>query len=192
MSKRVVIVGVGALGSHLLMGLRNVDATLVAIDFDRVETKNVASQVHTLQGVGKNKAIAYQKMAASLFRSKVEAVPTKLTADNVEILLAGADLIVDAVDNPTARHLIQAYAQNHKVPCLHGALAADGTYGRVVWDERFTIDEGAVEGQATCEDGEHLPFVIYVSALLTMEVQRHLAGKAPRNCNINPAGNFFF
>ena len=48
--KAVIVVGVGALGSHVVQLLRNADATIRVIDFDKVEQKNVASQFHGKPG----------------------------------------------------------------------------------------------------------------------------------------------
>ena len=44
---KIVVVGVGALGSHLLLAARNVPAEWKIVDFDSVEMKNIQSQFHT-------------------------------------------------------------------------------------------------------------------------------------------------
>ena len=59
--KKIVIVGVGALGSHLVLLGRNWSARFVVIDDDRVEQKNTQSQFHSRMGVGRNKAQAMQQ-----------------------------------------------------------------------------------------------------------------------------------
>src|SRR5215207_8564154 len=43
-AKRIAVCGIGALGSTAVQYLRNVDAELRLIDFDRVESKNLAAQ----------------------------------------------------------------------------------------------------------------------------------------------------
>ena len=58
---RMVVVGTGALGSHAVLFLRNVDATLRLIDFDRVEQRNTASQFHAKGSVGKLKVQSLQQ-----------------------------------------------------------------------------------------------------------------------------------
>jgi molybdopterin-synthase adenylyltransferase len=169
--KTIIIVGVGALGSHVVQLLRNLDATLKIIDFDRVETKNVASQFHAKTSVGKGKVQALQQTMNFLWGLKVTGVPHKLTSDNESQLLSGADLIIDCLDNGEARRLVQNFARRSSTPCLHGALAADGAFGRVIWDEDFKIDDEAGVGAATCENGEHLPFIAIVSAYLAHSVR---------------------
>jgi molybdopterin/thiamine biosynthesis adenylyltransferase len=187
MRAKIVIVGVGALGSHLALFLRNVDAELVLVDFDRVEAKNLQSQLHTKMGLGKNKAAALQQTLKGLFGRDATAVPHKLVADNADALLTGAALVVDCLDNAPSRQLVQDWVRAHDVACLHGALAADGQFCRVVWDAEFAID-GAATGAATCEDGEHLPFVGRVAAELAMAAQRFLRDGRKVGAQLFPGG----
>ena len=188
MSKKIVIVGVGALGSHLVQALRNEEATIKVIDFDRVEMKNVQSQFHFKNAVGKKKTDALQKAMQFCYGRKIETVGNKLTADNDAQLLGGADLIVDCLDNGEARRVVQAFARANDVPCLHGALAADGAFGRAIWDESFVIDDEAGAGAATCEDGEHLPFIQLVGTFVAYAVQRFLRSGRKIGYSISPAG----
>ena len=67
MSKIVTIVGVGALGSHLVQFLRSEDVTINVIDFDRVEQKNTQSQFHSKPSVGKMKASALKQSMQFLY-----------------------------------------------------------------------------------------------------------------------------
>lgn len=185
--KRIVIVGVGALGSHLVLLGRSWGAELVAIDFDRVERKNVESQFHTRMGVGRNKAQALQQAMQGLFGLRIDAIPHRLVGDNAAVLLEGADVVVDCVDHAETRRLIQRVAAERAIPCLHGALAADGRYARVMWDPGFAVDAGG-EGVATCEDGEHLPFVALVAAHMAASLQRFLATGATDGAHVRPDG----
>jgi molybdopterin/thiamine biosynthesis adenylyltransferase len=162
---RVTIVGVGALGSHVALMLRNA-AKLRIIDFDRIEMKNTQAQFHGLPNVGKNKAQALSATMKLLFDTKMEVVPHKLTVDNTQQLLGDSDLVIDCLDNAESRLLVKDYCHRNNIPCLHGALAPGGEYGRVIWSELFTIDSEAGMGQATCEDGEHLPFIMWVSSMI--------------------------
>ena len=183
--KRVIIVGVGALGSHVLLFARNWDARFVVLDFDRVEMKNVASQMHTRMGLRRNKAQAAQQGMQGMFGLKIDAVPHKLTPDNCRQLLSEADLVIDCTDNIEARNLIRAWAD---APVLHGTLSADGDFARIVWGEHFTPDAEGTEGAATCEDGEQLPFFALAAAHLAQEAQRFLSEGTKRSFQITPTG----
>ncbi len=184
---RITIIGVGALGSHLVQALRNEDAALKVIDFDRVEMKNVASQFHFKGTVGHKKTEAIKRSMNFAYGRKIEAVGSKLTSDNVTQLLSNTDLLVDCLDNGDSRRLVQDFAQRNGVPCVHGALAADGGFGRVVWSSGFVIDNEA-SGAATCEDGAFLPFIQLVAARIAYVVQRFLQTGEKLNFNVFPGG----
>ncbi len=171
--KTVTIVGVGALGSHAAQFLRNT-AKLRVVDFDRVEQKNVLSQFHPRSSLGRAKVVALQQTLSFLFGVRIEAIPHKLVAQNQAELLGRTELIVDCLDNAEARGVIQQFARARGAACLHGALAADGSFGRVIWDEDFAIDAPADTETATCEDGGHLPLVGLVAAYLARSAQEFL------------------
>lgn len=171
---KIVVCGVGALGSHLVVLCRNLAASWVLIDDDRVESKNLSAQAYVKASVGKNKAQALKQQLRTFYGLGVEARPVRLGEHNVEVLLEGAALVVDCFDNAASRRVLQAAAARSAAPLLHGALAADGTFGLVRWSERFVPDEEGAPGQATCEDGEHLPLIALAASTLARAVQAFL------------------
>jgi len=187
--RQVVIIGAGALGSHLALLARNWGATICVVDFDRVEQKNTLAQFHSRMGLRQNKAQALQKALAGLFGVRIDAVPHKLTEDNAATLMEAAALVVDCTDNAEARRVIQRHVQAAGIPCLHGALSADGMFGRAIWDEHnFTADEEGERGQATCEDGQQLPMFVLVAAQLAVVAQRFLDTGQQQSFQISPSG----
>lgn len=168
----VTVVGVGALGSNLIPLLRSVNVSIRAIDYDRVEQKNIMSQFHAKSSVGKNKVLALQQTMQFLFGSKIQIIPHKLTSDNDNQLLSGSSLVVDCLDNGEARRLVQNFVRRSHIPCLHGALAANGEFGLSMWDEDFQIDDEPATGAVTCENGNHLPFISIVASYLATSIQR--------------------
>jgi len=167
----VLIVGCGALGSHAALLLRN-EASLVLVDGDRVEAKNVLSQVHGKSGVGKNKAQALQGLLNFLSGVKTSATACYLTAANVTTMTRGAALVVDCTDAVEPRTLLHREAQKRGLPVLHAALAAgDQGYGQVTWDSdnyRPDANEGAAP---TCRAGENLPTAALVAAYAARSAQ---------------------
>ena len=154
--KKIVIIGLGALGSHAALFARSLDVDLVLVDFDRVEAKNTLGQFHVKGSLGKNKAMALDQSLQFLFGRRSTVIPHRLVPDNVEAILGGATVIVDCTDNGDARRTIQGYAQPRAIPTVHAGIAADGSYARIVWTDDFVADDG--NGGATCEDGLNLPF----------------------------------
>lgn len=188
--KTVVIAGVGALGSHAGQFLRSVPGVRIrAVDFDRVEMKNVSAQFHGRMTVGRNKAEAFRQTMDFMFGVKVEARPVRIAADNVRELLGDAALVLDCLDNGESREVVQDFVRAAGIPCLHGAVSADGVYGMSTWDEQFTVDHGST-GAATCEGGEHLPFISAIAAAVARSAQFFLEEGTRTGYQVHPGGSF--
>lgn len=171
----IVVCGLGNQGSHLILFGRNLPARLRGIDYDRIEAKNVQSQAHTMMGLGQGKALALRQMMQGFFHVRIEALPRKIEASNVAALLGDADLVVDCLDNWPSRGIITEFTREKGIPCVHAGLDQNGTYGHIRWDGHFQIEgDGSGEQQATCEDGETLPFNASVACELTQAVQHWL------------------
>lgn len=185
---RIVFCGVGALGSNAVVACRNLEATLVLVDFDRVESKNTLSQAFVKPSVGKNKADALKLQLANFWGVKAEAFGVRVTEDNVATLCGSADLVVDAFDNAQSRRLLSAWARSTQKPLVHAAVSADGTFGMVRWDEQFTADEESTEGQATCEGGEHLPIIAVIGSTLARVIQDFVSKGEKKDAMISLSG----
>ena len=146
------------------------------------------SQFHGKPGVGKLKVQALQSSLALLWGTKLVAVSSKLTTTNEDQLLSGADLVVDCLDNAEARHIVQGFVRRSNTPCLHGGVDAEGSFGRVVWDEDFAIDSGAAPGTPTCEDGDNLPFIASVASYMARSAQAFLRKGVKHGFQISPGG----
>ena len=182
----ITIIGVGALGSHAALFLRNEKVGLKVVDFDRVEMKNTQAQFHTKMAMGKNKVQSLQQSFQGLFGIKVDIVPHKLTTDNAMTIFASSDLVIDCTDNMEARRVIMETVKGTTIPCLHGALSAAGDFAQVIWTEHFKPDSESDEAGATCVDGEHLPFFSYAGAMLAMEAQSFLKTGKRRSFQLTP------
>ena len=183
---KILFCGGGALGSHALFLGRDLQHELAVIDFDRVETKNLASQWFVKQMVGKNKATALKMQLLNFYDVKLQDYTVKLTALNVETILRGAGLVVECFDNAESRRVIQNYVRSKQKPCIHAGLAANGEFGVVRWDEHFAVDEEGVPGQATCGGRGFLPIILRVSSSLVSSIQFFLDGGRQVNWNVSP------
>jgi molybdopterin-synthase adenylyltransferase len=163
---RVLFCGVGAVGSTAATLCRTLPVELAFADFDRVESKNLLTQAYSRQAVGRNKAEALKLQLRTFYGVTAESYPVRLSAGNIAAVSAGAGLLVDCLDNVAGRRVVIGYAERAGVPSVHAGLAADGAFGLVRWRERFTPDAEDAPGQATCADGEHLPFIGLLAATL--------------------------
>src|SRR5688572_33081415 len=118
---RILIAGVGALGSTAVLFIRNLDVELRLVDFDRVESKNLSAQWFVKQSVGKNKAEAVRLQLANFYGGKAEAMGVRLAATNCAQLLAGCDLAVDCFDNADSRLGLSEGARAADLPMVHGS-----------------------------------------------------------------------
>jgi molybdopterin/thiamine biosynthesis adenylyltransferase len=132
---RIVFCGVGAVGSSAATLCRSLGADLAFVDFDRVESKNLAAQAFVKASLGKNKAEALKLQLATFHGIKSQAFPVRLVAANVATLCGSADLVVDCFDNATSRGILQSWAQGRSQPLVHAALSGDGSFGLVRWTD---------------------------------------------------------
>jgi molybdopterin/thiamine biosynthesis adenylyltransferase len=182
----ILFCGGGALGSHAVFLARDLNHELAVVDFDRVETKNLASQWFVKQMIGKNKAAALKMQLFNFYGVKLHDFPVRLGTANVDALLAPVDLVVECFDNAEGRRVVQDFVRAKPKPCVHAGLAANGEFGVVRWDDHFVIDEETEPGQATCEGRGFLPLIVRVATALVASVQFFLTDSSQVNWNVSP------
>ncbi|SMP64982.1 HesA/MoeB/ThiF family protein [Anoxynatronum buryatiense] len=128
----VAVVGCGGLGGGIIEMLGRLGiGKMIAVDGDVFEPSNLNRQLlsHT-RNMGQGKAeAAVERMALVNPDVEVKAVQQLLTAENAPELLAGAQVIVDAVDRIGTRLMLQQVAEAMALPLVHGAIG--GWYGQV-------------------------------------------------------------
>ena len=128
----VAVVGCGGLGGHVIEGLaRSGVGRLIVVDGDRFVPHNLNRQtLGTLDGLGRPKAeVAAERVARVNPAVEVTVRAVVATAENLPDLLDGADVVVDALDTPRDRLMLQAAAARLGRPLVHGAIA--GFIGQV-------------------------------------------------------------
>jgi molybdopterin-synthase adenylyltransferase len=130
---RVAVVGAGGLGGQVVLLLARVGVgTLVIVDCDLFDETNLNRQALCVEEtLGEPKArAAAQAVAAINPGIRVISHQLRLTADVIDGVLAGCDVVVDGLDNAPDRLLLQEAAGRLGIPMVHGALA--GFEGRVM------------------------------------------------------------
>jgi molybdopterin/thiamine biosynthesis adenylyltransferase len=125
MRARVVLIGAGGLGAPIALYLAAAGVgTLTLVDDDIVERSNLQRQViHADARIGMPKVDSARATLNSLNPSvRVETVPERLRAANVEARLNGHDIIVDGADNFPTRYLLSAASQRLGLPLVYGAV----------------------------------------------------------------------
>jgi molybdopterin/thiamine biosynthesis adenylyltransferase len=122
---KVIVAGSGGLGSPSSIYLAAAGVgTIRIIDRDQVELSNLNRQIlHWDKDIGRNKVdSAAEKLSQLNSNVKIEAIEETINEDNVSKLVAGFDLIVDAMDNLPIRYLLNKVAIDNRIPFIHGAV----------------------------------------------------------------------
>ena len=118
---RVAVVGIGGVGSWAAEALaRSGIGRLRLIDLDHVAESNINRQVHALEptlGMAKVEAMA-ARIAQIDPAGEVEAIDAFLEPDNAEALIAGCDVVIDAVDQMRAKLAMVLTCRRLGVPLL--------------------------------------------------------------------------
>ena len=123
--KRVLVAGCGGLGGYLIEHLVRMGVGhITAVDGDVFEESNLNHKLLSAPALlGKSKADA-AKLRAQCVNPAVAltAVSEFLTAENIDKLLAGQDLALDALDSAEARMLLAEGCARQGVALVHGAV----------------------------------------------------------------------
>ena len=123
--KRVLIVGCGGLGGHIIDQLARIGVGFLrVVDGDVFEPSNLNRQLLSqVPLLGKLKARAAAEHVARVNPDiTVEAVEEFMTQQNVSALIADCDIVLDALDNIPSRRLLAAACGDAGIPYVYGAI----------------------------------------------------------------------
>ncbi len=132
-ASRVAVVGAGGLGGQVILLLARVGiGHLVVVDHDLFDETNLNRQAlcHR-ESIGRSKSEEAVARVRSI-NPGVEVTPhqAKIDASNAGEILAGSDVVVDALDNVPTRFALERETKALKIPLVHGAVA--GFEGRMM------------------------------------------------------------
>lgn len=118
----VCVVGIGGVGSWAVEALaRSAVGKITLIDLDNIAESNVNRQLHAIDGafgLAKVTAMA-QRIHAINPRCQVHEIETFLTPENVaEMLSAGFNVVLDAIDDAKAKVAIAAFCKQQDIPLI--------------------------------------------------------------------------
>ena len=122
---KVIIAGGGGLGSPSSIYLAAAGVgTIRIVDHGSVELSNLNRQVlHWNEDIGRRKVVsAVEKLKKLNPEIEIEAIEETITEANVFRLVAGFDLVIDAMDNLPTRYLLNKAAVDRNIPFFHGAV----------------------------------------------------------------------
>ncbi len=152
--RRVLVLGCGGLGGYIIENLLRMGVGhITAVDGDSFDETNLNRQLlATETNLGQNKAAA-AALRAKEINSQVEftAIEDFFTEENAEAIVAGHDLVMDALDSVEARLLLEDVCAKLDVTIVHGAV------------------KGWVMQAAVIPPGERLMHILYASPAETRE-----------------------
>ena len=188
-TSRVLVVGVGALGSvSAEMIVRAGVASLRIVDRDYVDESNLQRQSLFDEDdwrTGLPKAIAAERKLSRINSDvDVEAHVSDVHAGNVRAFFRDVDLVIDGTDNFETRYLLNDASIDTGVPWIYAACV--GSYGmsfvvvpgRTLCMRCFLEDEPPPGTSPTCDTaGVIAPIVHAVAAFQVAEALKILAGR---------------
>lgn len=184
--KHVLIIGLGALGSGSAEILaRSGIGTLTLVDRDYIEWSNLQRQQLYTEADAKNrlpKAIAAKRHLEAINSDiTIHSHVLDVTPEEMEQLVEGVDLILDATDNFDIRMIINDISQKYNIPWIYGSIV--GSYGityTVIPKEKpclYCVMNGVPSGGETCDTvGVISPVVGMVIMYQTVEALKYLTG----------------
>jgi molybdopterin/thiamine biosynthesis adenylyltransferase/rhodanese-related sulfurtransferase len=122
---KVLLIGAGGLGSPIALYLAASGVgTIGLVDDDVVDESNLQRQIlHGVDRLGMRKVDSAELTLRGLNpETVVNKHVERLTADNVERLIAGYDVIVDGTDNFDTRYVLNDAAVRLRKPVVHGSI----------------------------------------------------------------------
>ncbi len=126
LESRVSIIGAGGLGGQVIILLARLGVGyLNVIDYDVFDETNLNRQaLSCIDVIGKSKAETAKETVAKINPAvNVTAFHLRLDDSNAAEILAGSNVIVDALDNVPDRFTLEEYARGFDIPLVHGAVA---------------------------------------------------------------------
>lgn len=181
---KVVVIGAGGLGGTIIELLARLGVGYIrVVDGDCFAAHNLNRQLLAEEhNLGGNKAEAAATRVRNINSEViVEPHPVMLDESNAHELLAGVDIVVDALDNIKTRRLLAAAAENNGLPLVHAAIA--GLTGQVMTilpgDRSFKrlYNDQAPERGVELTLGNPAPTPALAATLQVGEVMKLITGK---------------
>jgi len=186
---KVIVFGVGALGSNLLsqLAISANDNEYVGVDYDVVEDRNLKTQLFLRPHVGLKKVMALsvcinlknERFKYKPYSKKIESfkdIALLLSELNVDVDSEDL-LVVDCFDNIESRKLIQEYGFKN---LLHVGFSPSLST-EVTWGEQYTTPVGFDDSVDICENELAHSFIQLSTSLACMVILNFFTSKTKEN-----------
>lgn len=132
LSSTVAVIGCGGLGGNIIEMLARLGiGNMIVVDGDKFNESNLNRQLLSAENyIGKGKA----ETAMERIKHINSSINTKVYSQfihskNVQKIIQGSNLVVDALDNIPSRFILEEACRNLKITLIHGAI--NGFNGQV-------------------------------------------------------------
>lgn len=144
----ICICGIGAIGSNLAENLiRQGFGNLTAIDKDRIEERNINTQIWTLRDIGALKANVLKYRAFEIAKIDINSFAKTLEIRNQTKFISPDAFVIDAFDNSESRQLLKDFCSKAGIDCLH--IGFSGGYGEIIWNRDYRVPDD--KGEDDCD-----------------------------------------
>ncbi|KEI35736.1 ThiF family protein [Francisella sp. W12-1067] len=138
-NSKITVIGAGGVGGITLISLARMGfGNIQVIDGDKFEYSNINRQMLSgVSRIGKNKAQCAKETILDINPNiHVTIRQEMMTEDNIEEIITGSDLVIDATDNLVSRVIIHRAAQKLKIHSIWIAVTPPFRGGVMVFSDR--------------------------------------------------------
>ncbi len=172
----VAVVGAGALGNHVCIGLIGLGiGTIKIFDYDQIKPHNLNRQsLFCENDIGLNKAEALaNRLIERDSSSLILGIQEKITENNIEEIIRNVDLIIDCVDTIFVRKILNRYCLINNISLIHGGISWFGGQAGIITRETPCINciypddiqKAELETINSCVDKPE-PSIVYISQII--------------------------
>ena len=149
--KKVLVVGCGGLGTHVLEGLARIGIKQLGFcDYDVFEASNLNRQLNALEHtIGKPKALmAYERIKSINSEIKSKVYTDKYPSPTIIDDLPGYDLVIDCLDSIATRKQLEIDCIKLGKTLIYGAIAGHFGYFGVITKDNPLIAMQENQGES--------------------------------------------
>ena len=178
-STSITVIGAGAIGSFVVLGLAKIGAKMLTVwDPDVIEEHNLSNQWYAPRDVGMSKVKALGRLTADMTETLIDVVPAPFTG------VGATEVTICCVDSMDAR--VQIWKGLTPRPALYvdarmgaevGRLFCVGTFGSWYQNELYPSTEAF---HAPCTARATMYCASGLAALVCAQVANHVSGRPTR------------
>ncbi len=189
---KACIIGLGGLGSMIALELSGMGiGYLRLVDRDIVSRSDLHRQyLYDVDSIGEPKVeVAHRKLGKLNPGVILDLFPESLNITNADEMIEGVDVVLDGLDKPEPRYLLNRTCNRQKIPYIFGAAVASFGHVSTILPGRTACLECFLPGRKDDESlecgviGVHPSILGLVTAIQVSEAVRLLIGQEPKLLN---------